>query len=355
MTLSISAQWKKYRLVFNKPAGTSRGVYHHRDCWFILLRDKQGRSGIGECAPLPALSCDATADFEPMLSHVCANINQAPQLLAQTLLPFPSIRFGLEMALLDLQQGGNRLLFPSAFTQGKAGISTNGLIWMGEKEDMAAQISAKLAQGFGCIKMKIGNLDVDEEFALLRHIRQHFPASKLELRVDANGAFKPEEAAQHLQTLAQLQVHSIEQPIAAGQSQKMAALCREASLDIALDEELIGVHSLEQKTALLDTIKPQAIVLKPSLHGGIAGCQQWVALAQQRAIDWWVTSALESNIGLNAIAQWCFQLGVNKPQGLGTGGLFTNNLPSPLFIQGEQLRFNPKTDWQLQTLLSSNP
>lgn len=349
--MSITAHWKKYRLQFNKPAGTSRGTYHYRDTWFLLLNNKLGKTGIGECAPLPELSCDATSQFEPMLDYVCANINQAQALLQQALLDFPSIRFGLEMALLDLQQGGHRQLFNSDFTQGVKGITTNGLIWMGNKEDMAQQIENKMAMGFQCIKMKIGNLDMQQEFSLLQHIRQRFDASQLELRVDANGAYRPQQAQQVLHKLAELKIHSIEQPIRQGQQHQMADLCREEIVDIALDEELIGVNQPKQMAQLLDTIKPQAIVLKPSLHGGIAGCQRWIKLADERNIYWWLTSALESNIGLNAIAQWSAHLGVTRPQGLGTGGLFTNNLSSPLTMQGEQLCFSRKAKWQLNKIL----
>jgi o-succinylbenzoate synthase len=251
-----------------------------------------------------------------------------------------SVRFALETAWLDLKNGGKQIIFHSVFSKGKTGIPINGLIWMGNEDFMQQQIQEKLDAGFHCIKLKIGGIDFEREIELLKSIRQNYNAEKIILRVDANGAFKVEEALEKLQQLAQLQIHSIEQPITAGKWNEMERICSESPIPIALDEELIGIHSFEEKQKMLDTIQPQFLVLKPSLHGGFSGCNEWIELAEQRKIGWWITSYLESNIGLNAIAQWAFHKNAQGYQGLGTGGLFTNNIGSPLEIRGEQLWIN---------------
>ncbi len=259
----------------------------------------------------------------------------------EMLLDYPSIRFGLETALQNFHAGGSWKLWDSDFTRGQAGITTNGLIWMGTFEEMYARIEEKMQLGFRCIKLKIGAIDFEHELALLAFIRQHFSPEQVELRVDANGAFTPGDAMKKLEKLAAFTLHSIEQPIRAGQWEEMARLCHTSPVAIALDEELIGINERHRKEMLLNTIRPQYIILKPSLHGGIAGAEEWTELARERGIGSWVTSALESNVGLNAIAQWCATRHPVMPQGLGTGLLFTNNIDSPLTMKGEKLWFNP--------------
>jgi len=335
----IKASFKKYNLHFKRPVGTSRGVYQNRTVWYLYL-EENGITGIGECAPLPGLSRETPQQVENFLREIAA----APKVFIaepERLRELPSVRFALETAWLDFQQGGKQILFPSEFTAGQQGIPVNGLIWMGSLQDQEAQIHEKLEAGFRCIKLKIGSLHFEEELKLLEMIRALGCSYALTLRADANGAFKPEEALSKLESLAGYEIHSIEQPIAAGNRQQMARLCNETPVPIALDEELIGVNSREDKEELLETVRPQYIVLKPSLHGGVAGCDEWIELAEKRSIGWWITSYLESNIGLNAIAQWAFTKQPETYQGLGTGQLFTNNIDSPLELRGEQLWYNP--------------
>lgn len=327
-------------LHFKQPAGTSRGIYTTRRVWYVVVSDATDY-GIGECAPLPALSCDDVPDYEDILARACRELEQSGAIDREALLPYPSILFGLETALLHLHARSLRL-FPSAFSEGKAGIPINGLIWMGNFDEMYRRIEEKMKQGFRCIKLKIGAIDFEQEMELLAHIRRHFTPEQIELRVDANGAFSPTDAPDKLQRLSTFRLHSIEQPIRAGQWQEMAALCQSTPFPIALDEELIGINKREQKEELLDTIRPQYIILKPSLHGGISGSEEWIELAKERGIGYWITSALESNVGLNAIAQWCATLQPHLPQGLGTGMLFTDNIDFPLHIQGDCLWFDPE-------------
>ncbi len=347
----LTARLVSRPLNFNKPSGTSRGVLTEKPCWYLIVTDEHGVNGIGECGPIWDLSPDKPADYESQLHRVCELINDFPLLFEDNSLDgFPSIKFGLECALLDLASGGMRSPYPSPFTEGADSIRINGLIWMGRKDNMLAQINEKLIAGFSCIKLKIGAIDWLSEMELLDGIREHYGADQLELRVDANGAFKPEEALTKLQQLAHIQVHSIEQPIQTGQWDAMAKLCRESPVPIALDEELIGVYGARQ-TELLDTIKPQYLILKPSLLGGIEACERWIALATERNIGWWVTSMLESNIGLNTIAQWAYTLDNPLPQGLGTGQLYSNNIGSPLYLDSEYLKSNPAQDWELGVIL----
>jgi len=337
--------FRKYRLQFKRPAGTSRGVYQSRTVWYLFL-EENGETGIGECAPLPGLSRETPGQIENLLKEIAA----APELFIaqpELLRGAPSVRFALETAWLDLQQGGKQVLFPSPFTAGQQGIPVNGLIWMGDPGYQETQIHEKLDAGFRCIKIKIGALHFEEELKLLEAIREKDCPNAIILRVDANGAFKPEEAPAKLDRLARYDIHSIEQPIAAGNPEQMARLCNETPIPIALDEELIGINSREAKEELLETIRPQFLVLKPSLHGGIAGCDEWIRLAEQRSVGWWITSYLESNIGLNAIAQWAFSKQVKMHQGLGTGQLFTNNIDSPLEMRGEKLWYNPEKKWRI--------
>jgi len=335
----LKAKFKKHSLNFKRPAGTSRGVYTTRDSWVITLWDSENPAAkaYGECAPLPDLSCDFDAHYEDKVREVCERVEDFFYWLDDGLVDYPSILFGLETALIDLQNGAKQALFDTPFTRGEEGILINGLIWMGDPDYMREQIKEKLAQGYHCIKLKIGANAIQEELAIIATLRDEFPKEQLEIRVDANGAFTAEEAMPILERLAELGIHSIEQPIRQGQIGAMRFLCRKSPLAIAFDEELIGINTLEEKRKLLKNTKPQYIILKPSLHGGISGCEEWIELAEAKNIGWWVTSALESNIGLNAIAQWTSSLGVSMPQGLGTGQLFTNNFASPLEIQGDRL------------------
>lgn len=331
----------KKQLHFKQPAGTSRGVYTTRNVWYILLTaTDSNRYGVGECAPLPALSCDDLPHYDEILANACKEFEKTGQIDREALLPYPSILFGLETALLHFQARSLQF-WQTPFSKGKTGIPINGLIWMGNFDEMYRRIEEKMETGFRCIKLKIGAIDFEKELELLSHIRRHFTPQQIELRVDANGAFTPADAPEKLRRLSQFQLHSIEQPIRAGQWDEMAALCTSTPLPIALDEELIGINKRERKIELLDTVRPQYIILKPSLHGGISGSEEWMELAAERGIGSWVTSALESNIGLNAIAQWCAALQPTLPQGLGTGMLFTDNVAYPLHIKGDCLWFHP--------------
>lgn len=326
------------RLHFKQPAGTSRGSYTTRDVWYLhLTSDKYpDRVGIGECAPLPKLSCDDMQGYESVLAHICNEVTEQGGFSVESLRDYPSILFGLETAFRHLERGCFEL-WDTPFSRGEVGIPINGLIWMGDYKKMLEQIEAKMAVGFRCIKLKIGAINFEEELALLRFIRSHFSAKEVELRVDANGAFAPADAMEKLKRLAELDLHSIEQAIRAGQWEDMARLTAETPLPIALDEELIGINIPERKQCLLDSVHPQYIILKPSLHGGMAGGNEWIREAEKRNIGWWITSALESNIGLNAIAHWCATFNNPLPQGLGTGALFTNNVDMPLEVRKDSL------------------
>ena len=337
-------------LHFKQPAGTSRGIYTTRKVWYILLTDIENPQyiGVGECAPLPALSCDDVPEYEEVLQETCRRLeenmkanSENVKALLDSLSAYPSIRFGVETALAHYQARSLQF-WHTPFSKGKEGIPINGLIWMGNFDEMYQRIEEKMKAGFRCIKLKIGAIDFEKELELLAHIRQHFTPEQIELRVDANGAFSPTDALDKLNRLAEYQLHSIEQPIRASQWNEMAKLCECTPFPIALDEELIGVNNRSTKEALLDTIRPQYIILKPSLHGGIGGSEEWINLASERGIGSWVTSALESNIGLNAIAQWTATLNPTLPQGLGTGMLFTDNIDYPLHIQGDCLWFHPE-------------
>ena len=330
-------------LHFKQPAGTSRGVYLTRKVWYIRLEDTlSGQFGIGECAPLPQLSCDDIPQYEEVLATHCRAVEKSGQIDYEALRDYPSMLFGLETAMAHLRAGSLRL-WDTPFARGEEGITINGLVWMGTYEEMLARLEEKLKSGFHCVKLKIGAIDFFKELDLIKRIRETYSKDQIELRVDANGGFDPENAMSRLEALAQYDIHSIEQPIRQHQWPRMAALCRESPLPIALDEELIGVNVRSMKQALLDTIRPQYIVLKPSLHGGMYGCREWIELAQERGIGSWITSALESNVGLSAIAHFCAKTygpGVSMPQGLGTGQLFTDNIPMPLEIRGEKIFIN---------------
>ena len=344
-------------LHFKQPAGTSRGVYTTRHSYYLTLTSDEmpGIEGVGECATLPDLSCDAKPEYAVILRQVCQMVEQMGRIPYDMIRAYPSITFGLETAFASFfdaakKQGVNISvpagmenlvnLFDSPFGRGEEGITINGLVWMGTYEEMLARLEEKLQAGFHCVKLKIGAIDFFKELDLIKRIRDVYTKEQVELRVDANGGFLPENAMSQLEALAKYDIHSIEQPIKQHQWPKMAQLCRETPLPIALDEELIGVNVRSMKQALLDTVRPQYIILKPSLHGGIYGCNEWIQLANQRGIGSWITSALESNIGLHAIAHYAAKVygpNVQMPQGLGTGQLFTDNIPMPLEIRGDQL------------------
>ena len=324
-------------LHFRQPAGTSRGVYTERKSWFVHLTDGE-RTGVGECAPLPDLSCDAMPDdaYRERLDKASQALCETGEIDCDSLRDYPSMLFGLETALLDLRNH----LFDTAFSRGEVGIPINGLVWMGSYEEMLQRMEEKLEKGFRCVKLKIGAIDFEQELDLVKRIRERFSFHEVELRLDANGAFPYEEALYKLELLSQYAIHSIEQPIKAGQWAYMAELCRESPLPIALDEELIGVNDPEMKGHMLNIIKPRYIILKPSLHGGMQGCREWIETARGMGIGSWITSALESNVGLNAIAQFASDVygdNISMPQGLGTGQLFTDNIEMGLEIRGDRL------------------
>lgn len=337
---------KEKVLHFKQPAGTSRGVYTTRKSWFVHLYDGE-REGVGECAPLPDLSCDARPDYAEVLEKMCEEFCQTGEINYERWRDYPSMLFGLETALLSLRSHlspltshPSPLLFDTAFSRGEVGIPINGLVWMGSYEEMLKRMEEKLEKGFRCVKLKIGAIDFEQELDLIKRIRERFSFHEVELRLDANGAFPYEEALYKLELLSQYAIHSIEQPIRQGQWAYMAELCRESPLPIALDEELIGVNDPEMKRHMLNIIKPRYIILKPSLHGGMQGCREWIETARDMGIGSWITSALESNIGLNAIAQFASDVygdDIRMPQGLGTGQLFTDNIPMPLEIRGDKL------------------
>ncbi|MAG19622.1 MAG: o-succinylbenzoate synthase [Flavobacteriaceae bacterium] len=345
----MKAHYKRYVLKFRCPGVTSRGVLRQKETWFLFLTDGN-KTGVGECGLFRGLSSDDQPDYEDQLKFLCQRINQNEMLSVESLQCFPSIQMGYETALLSLNSEDPFQLFPSPFTRGVDKIPINGLVWMGDRSYMKAQIEEKISQGFDCIKLKIGALDFNEEYSLLEEIRNNYSTEKIMLRVDANGAFAPEGVMDKLQSLSNLEIHSIEQPIASGQAEAMRELCINSPIPIALDEELIGVIKKEERIALLDKIMPNYLILKPSLLGGFQSCEEWIALAQERSIGWWVTSALESNIGLNAIAQWTFSLSVKNHQGLGTGNLFTNNFESPMSVIKGNLYFDINQNWKIPTI-----
>ncbi len=330
-----------YRLKFKEPSGTSRGILHEKLTCLIKIYDEADPKhfGIGEAALFEGLSKEAGAGYEIKLLETLANVALGR---ATDLTDFPSIQIGLEQAILDFSGGCRGLYYPSGFTRGEESVTINGLVWMGNYREMLGRLEQKIEQGFRCVKLKIGAIDFADELSLLRMVRERFSAETLELRVDANGAFNIGNVFAALKALEPFRLHSIEQPVKAGQPEFMRMVCQVSPIPVALDEELIGVNREEDKRRLLEEISPSYVVLKPSLCGGFSGSEEWIRLASERSIGWWVTSALESNVGLSAIAQWVSTLGVDMPQGLGTGQLFTNNFSSPLELRGERLCFNPE-------------
>lgn len=341
----MECRYQKHRLFFKVPGGTSRGVLSHKDSWFLILKNKE-KIGIGECSIIEGLSPETPQQVEAALAQISRNIDLGFDKLYEMHAHMPAMQFALEMAFRGLNSENPYSFFDTAFVKGKNPIKINGLVWMGHADFMQRQIEEKLALGFDCIKLKIGALDFELECSLLSSLRQRFDKSVLQIRVDANGAFSPEEALGKLERLSQFDIHSIEQPIAVNQWVKMKQLCDSSPIPIALDEELIGRCTDLQKQALLEAVAPHYLILKPSLIGGWTGANRWAALAEEQGIEWWATSALESNVGLNAIAQWCADKHVSMPQGLGTGQLFTNNIQSPLYLDGDFLGYNPNKNWK---------
>jgi o-succinylbenzoate synthase len=336
--------FSRYDLIFKVPGGTSRGVLRTKETYFLKI-EEEGSVGIGEVGLFRGLSYDDRPDFETRLSWLASSIDQGKEWCLERLHEYPSIAFGLEQAFLSLESSRRFELFPSDFTRGADSIDINGLVWMGDKDFMKSQIHDKLNSGFKVIKLKIGAIDFDTEMELLGSIRKNFSARDIELRVDANGAFAPAEAIEKLKRLSEYDIHSIEQPIRQGQYEDMAALCESSPVPIALDEELIGLTESDKREDLLTKINPQYLIFKPSLIGGMKVCNHWIDLCEKYNIGWWITSALESNVGLNAIAQYTYTLKNPMPQGLGTGGLFTNNIDSPLRVKQGALYHDPLIKW----------
>lgn len=340
----LVASYRRIDLKFKFEAITSRQSMTEKETYLLSITDTSRPEvvGVGECAVFRGLGADDTPEYEAILASLCCNVSR----LQLDAIAESSIKFGFETALRDLANGGRRLIFPNDWIDGHRGIPINGLVWMGDFDTMLGRINEKIEQGFRCIKLKIGGIDFQREVELLRYIRSAFDASSLELRLDANGSFSPREALHRLDELARWDIHSIEQPIRAGQWPTMHEIARKSPIDIALDEELIGNMNYDRRCWLLDAIMPQFIILKPSLHGGFETCDGWIDNATEREIGWWATSALESNIGLNAIAQWVASKDTTLPQGLGTGALYSNNIQSPLEVKGAALYYNPTIEWQ---------
>ena len=345
--MRLQARYIILQFHFKFPAGTSRGVLLHKPSSFLIL-EKDGVTGIGECSTIPDLSIDPMETYEQKLDELCKLLNAGFEPQQIDLTAYPSIAFGLETALQDLNSGGKRCLFQSDFSAGKAGIPINGLVWMGDREFMQKQIREKIDAGYRCIKLKVGALDFETELEIIAGIRQQFSAGDIELRLDANGGFSPDDALEKLKRLSEYQIHSIEQPIKPRQFEEMAAICQQSPIPVVLDEELIGTTPNEE---LLKIIRPAYIILKPSLLGGFKVSEKWIRLAEKQNVGWWITSALEANIGLNAIAQWTATLGSKLPQGLGTGQLYLNNIPSPLEIRDAKLFYNDENSWDVSPLI----
>jgi o-succinylbenzoate synthase len=344
-----NARYTQLKLKLKFPAGTSRGVLFDKLTSFLIL-ERDGLVGIGECSTIPMLSIDSQQFYTQKLKEVCDLFNNNGDLSTINLNDFPSIAFGLETALMDLNANGSKCLFPSAFTKGENGIPINGLVWMGDKDFMQKQIYEKINQGYHCIKLKIGAIDFKVELEIIKKIREQFSSNDIEIRLDANGAFSSNDVLEKLQQLSAFDIHSIEQPIRQGQMDLMAELCKQSPIPIVLDEELIGIKSAD-KIKIIETINPTYIILKPSLLGGFNESEEWIRIAEKHNVKWWITSALEANIGLNAIAQWAFVLNSPLPQGLGTGQLYHNNIPSPLKIENAKLFYGAESKWNFNSLL----
>ena len=343
--------YKKYSLQFKKPGGTSRGVLYEKPTYVLIGEDADGRKAFGECNLFSGLGSDDRPGYEEKLHEVCTQLNESGMCDVSQLSEWPSIVMGVETLLLDRDNGFQKIIFESPFVHNEKHIPINGLIWMGSKEAMLQQVEEKLQAGFSCLKLKIGAIDFQAELDILQFIRDRFNVTELQIRVDANGAFGTKDALIKLEQLSAFDIHSIEQPIRAGQWQEMATLVEQSPVPVALDEELIGIHTLAAKEKMIRTISPAYLILKPALAGGFVGCDEWIGLAAKYNIGWWITSALESNIGLNAIAQYTFTKNNPLPQGLGTGQLYTNNFASPLEIKNGKLFYNKTTAWDMRPLM----
>lgn len=341
--------FQKYILDFKFQAGTSRGSLTRKTSYFIFARTNGGTTGIGECSLIPNLTPDENTNIEDKLSEACKILSEGASLSDLKLNGFPALRFGLETAVLDAINGGKRILFPSSFTEGEKEIAINGLVWMGNERFMLDQIQQKTSDGYQCLKLKVGALDFDTELQVLSKIRKQF-GDEIEIRLDANGAFSAQEALEKLHALSAYGIHSIEQPIQPRQTAELKKICESSPIPVALDEELIGYFSTSDKENLLDEVNPAYVILKPGLHGGFDHCREWISTAEKFGVGWWITSALESNIGLNAIAQFAAVTNENKIHGLGTGGLFHNNIPSPLTLKAGRLAYHPEKKWDLKTI-----
>ena len=347
----VAASFVPHQLFFKEPAGTSRGVMKEKKLWFVKLSDAEtGKVVFGECAPLVGLSIDDRPDFEERILRICEQFNEKEfSTLVETLAYFPSIKFGFEMAMLQLLNPAENQLFESEFSNGNAGIPINGLIWMGNEAEMLKRIRIKIEDGFKTLKLKVGALDFKTETEIIRKIRNKYSELELEIRLDANCAFSKETAITKLESLAEFKIHSIEQPIKPAQWELMANLCKNSPIPIALDEELIGLADDDSFEEMISEIMPQFIILKPSLIGGLHQSEKYIQLVESKNIGWWATSALESNVGLSAIAQWISNFNLAMPQGLGTGNLFTNNITSPLYLKNDRL-FYGKEKWDFMPL-----
>lgn len=334
----------RYTLRFKAPAKTSRETLHEKTTYYIKVWDPAdpSRFGIGECALFRGLSADDREDYEQILSSLCTHLNASEP---YDISSFSSIKFGLETALLDYENGCRRTPFPSDFTEGRRKVRINGLVWMGTADEMLRRADEKIALGFKCLKFKVGGVDFNDELRIIDRIRCQYPPEQLEIRLDANGAFTPDNAMERLRRLSVLDIHSIEQPIRQKQWDAMAWICENSPIPVALDEELIGVDDPDERRRLLYYISPSYIILKPSLCGGFSGATDWIERAEAQDIGWWGTSALESDIGLNAIAQWTAAMSPSLPQGLGTGALYTNNFTSPLCLHDDMLGYDPAARW----------
>ena len=346
----------KHVLNFKIPGGTSRGVLTTKDTYIVRLFKFDRLVGIAEFNRFEGLSTDPLSSYFDTLKKsveqliglldLVADLND-PKIvvLLQEYSDYPSIQFGLEQLTLGYLSNTSPFhLFDSPFSRGESSISINGLIWMGDINFMKAQIEPLLEKGFKCLKMKIGAINFDEEFRILKSIRDRFTTQELTLRVDANGAFDANSVLSVLDKLAVLGVHSIEQPIKAGQWQEMARVVEESPIPIALDEELIGLKTLESRTNCIHTIQPDYLIFKPALIGGYGAIEQYRGIHN----EFWITSALESNIGLNAIAQYTATLNPTLEQGLGTGSLYTNNFDSPLLVTNGALSYQNELPWNIQ-------
>jgi o-succinylbenzoate synthase len=349
----LRATWKEITLTPKFELGTSKGPITSRTVWYLITwhSERPEVKGIGEAALFPGHSKEFPADVRTKLLELCADTSDWSQRVNGDLKDVPSVRFAVEQCLKDLAASGSKVLFPSAFTLGQQGIPINGLVWMGDKSTMKERIRDRIDAGFTTVKMKVGAIGIEDELALLKSVRGEFSAKDITLRVDANGAFDARTAPEVLKRLAELDVESIEQPVPPGLYEVMEELCASSPLPIALDEDLVGLNTRDAKADLLDSVKPQRIVIKPSLVGGWTAAEEWIALAKERGIGWWITSALESSIGLNAIAQWTATLDIQGAQGLGTGGVYSDNIPSPLEAMEGGLYYRPEREWVLSRIL----